>query len=128
MKTCPICGARLFEDMDTCYGCMHRFDGKKADKAVGELELSGCSSEQVGDAPEEPPDLLADNLLRGSREKAGAHTWNARFELVNQAQQNYQPLTCVLTVELLPAESSGGSARSSPVLKGAEPPVEVVSK
>lgn len=26
MKTCPVCKARLFEDMDTCYGCMHRFD------------------------------------------------------------------------------------------------------
>lgn len=26
MKTCPICQARCFDDMEVCYGCMHRFD------------------------------------------------------------------------------------------------------
>ena len=25
MKTCPICGARAFDDADVCYGCLHRF-------------------------------------------------------------------------------------------------------
>ena len=27
MKTCPICKARCFDDMEICYGCMHRFAG-----------------------------------------------------------------------------------------------------
>ena len=26
MKTCPVCKARCFDDMDICYGCMHRFE------------------------------------------------------------------------------------------------------
>lgn len=26
MKTCPICKARCFDDMEICYGCMHRFE------------------------------------------------------------------------------------------------------
>ena len=26
MRTCPVCGARCFDDMEVCYGCMHRFD------------------------------------------------------------------------------------------------------
>lgn len=26
MKTCPVCKARCFDDMEICYGCMHRFD------------------------------------------------------------------------------------------------------
>ena len=26
MRKCPICGARLFDDMAVCYGCLHRFD------------------------------------------------------------------------------------------------------
>lgn len=26
MKTCPICGARAFDDADMCFGCLHRFD------------------------------------------------------------------------------------------------------
>lgn len=25
MKTCPICHAQCFDDMEVCYGCMHRF-------------------------------------------------------------------------------------------------------
>lgn len=25
MIECPICHAKCFDDMDTCYGCMHRF-------------------------------------------------------------------------------------------------------
>lgn len=25
MKTCPVCGGKLFEDMDVCYGCLHSF-------------------------------------------------------------------------------------------------------
>lgn len=27
MKTCPVCKARCFDDMEICFGCMHRFDG-----------------------------------------------------------------------------------------------------
>lgn len=25
MKLCPVCKSRCFDDMDTCYGCMHNF-------------------------------------------------------------------------------------------------------
>ena len=25
MKVCPTCKSRCFDDMDTCYGCMHQF-------------------------------------------------------------------------------------------------------
>lgn len=27
MKTCPICGARAFDDAEVCYGCLHRYEG-----------------------------------------------------------------------------------------------------
>ena len=26
MKTCPVCGAKSFDDMQVCFGCMHVFD------------------------------------------------------------------------------------------------------
>lgn len=32
MKVCPVCNSRCFDDMDTCYGCLHKFteqDNKK---------------------------------------------------------------------------------------------------
>lgn len=25
MKVCPVCKSRCFDDMDTCYGCLHDF-------------------------------------------------------------------------------------------------------
>lgn len=25
-KACPVCHSLCFSDMDTCYGCLHRFD------------------------------------------------------------------------------------------------------
>lgn len=35
MKKCPVCGANVFEDMDTCYNCLHIFknDENKAARA-----------------------------------------------------------------------------------------------
>lgn len=35
MKTCPICSARCFDDMNTCYGCMHRFCSTEATAKTG---------------------------------------------------------------------------------------------
>lgn len=26
MKVCPVCGSRTFDDAETCYGCLYRFD------------------------------------------------------------------------------------------------------
>jgi hypothetical protein len=34
MKTCPICKARCFDDMELCYGCMHRFESSGDDAPV----------------------------------------------------------------------------------------------
>lgn len=31
MKICPVCSARCFEDMEICFGCMHRFDAQRHD-------------------------------------------------------------------------------------------------
>ncbi len=26
MKSCPVCKGRVFDDMDTCYNCLHHFE------------------------------------------------------------------------------------------------------
>lgn len=26
MKICPVCKSRCFDDMNTCYGCLHHFE------------------------------------------------------------------------------------------------------
>ncbi len=40
MKTCPVCNAKAFDDMDVCYGCLHRFDGKKPFASSKDAESS----------------------------------------------------------------------------------------
>lgn len=30
MKTCPVCKASCFDDMETCFGCLHDFSRKSA--------------------------------------------------------------------------------------------------
>lgn len=32
MKECPVCGAVCFDDMEMCYGCLHRFEGRDDEK------------------------------------------------------------------------------------------------
>ena len=26
MKICPVCNSNVFDDMDTCFNCLHKFD------------------------------------------------------------------------------------------------------
>ena len=72
MKICPVCKARCFDDMEVCYGCMHRFVEEPSSDAVNH-EISEPPTErpqavqtmaipmlaQVPQAPqasEQPPD------------------------------------------------------------------------
>ena len=44
MKTCPVCNARLFDDMEICYGCMHRFSGEETPEIIRATEMSSKSA------------------------------------------------------------------------------------
>ena len=63
MKVCPVCKARVFDDMDTCYGCLHRFDSSDVEKAHG-----------GGFEPEEPSGYSgkARNSAEAEEKKKGA--------------------------------------------------------
>ena len=71
MKVCPVCKARVFDDMDTCYGCLHRFDSSDVEKAHG-----------GGFEPEEPPDYSgkARNSAEAEEKKKGARPVSVRQE------------------------------------------------
>lgn len=34
MKVCPVCESTLFDDMDTCFGCLYRFGSDPALEAA----------------------------------------------------------------------------------------------
>lgn len=42
MKICPVCNSRCFDDMDTCYGCLHRFT---EDDTKNETQYNNSSDE-----------------------------------------------------------------------------------
>ena len=50
MKTCPICQAKSFDDMELCYTCMHRFEmqGLHAEPANGKASSNDESCTASG--------------------------------------------------------------------------------
>lgn len=51
MKTCPVCNARAFDDMDVCYGCLHRFDEAPKDTpGLSAAPLKTDGEERLRDA------------------------------------------------------------------------------
>lgn len=43
MKVCPICKSRCFDDMDTCYGCLHNFSKEYDDDVFAYPDSSDIS-------------------------------------------------------------------------------------
>lgn len=44
MKVCPICKSRCFDDMDTCYGCLHNFSKEYDDDVFAYPDSSDITS------------------------------------------------------------------------------------
>ena len=65
MKTCPICGARAFDDAEVCYGCLHRFSD---DMPARSLERSACGT---------PSFLIRLRLVSSGR---GEYRWSCEIE------------------------------------------------
>lgn len=49
MKVCPVCKSNVFDDMDTCYNCLHKFDEEdemreKQEDLVSEKDQETCQN------------------------------------------------------------------------------------
>ncbi len=94
MKVCPVCKARVFDDMDTCYGCLYRFDSSRAGGA-------GKSGADEGDfEPEEPLAFAAktQKLACDSEEKKGARPVDVRQENKTDARPPVRDLVLHIAV------------------------------
>ncbi|MFR4999395.1 MAG: hypothetical protein ACLUCU_02805 [Slackia sp.] len=76
MKTCPVCGARCFDDMAVCYGCLHDFSRamRRGDrvscKAVrGEPCFDDALDVEEADEPARPVRLAADASASAAKER-----------------------------------------------------------
>ena len=65
MKTCPVCGARCFDDMDVCYGCMHRFGPGDAASAPQAATVFGQAANPAAyqSTPSTSPAPSASNVV-----------------------------------------------------------------
>ncbi len=61
VKTCPVCRARLFADMDTCFNCMYRFGSNLALEAKAAERNHAQLRDGAGEVPsaQEKPTMEA---------------------------------------------------------------------
>ncbi len=57
-KTCPRCGEKLFDDMETCYGCLYLFKEPPTPEAASEPEPEPELEAEPGIYDVEEPDYL----------------------------------------------------------------------
>lgn len=72
MKVCPVCKAACFDDMEVCYGCLHRFSPEREDDLWAEFEQEELMRQEgllTQEAPSSDrvqiPFLFNDQKLRG---------------------------------------------------------------
>ncbi len=76
MRACPTCGAQCFDDMDVCYGCLHRFAADEGAVRGYRAKPDQRAPQGVGGAERAKPRLQADQLPlveRGAGKDAVAH-------------------------------------------------------
>lgn len=79
MKVCPVCGARCFADMDTCFNCLHLFsrdaetvEEAKEDRRHREGEAAGlCDSSAESDSSLRGENSFFDEQMNSSASKRG---------------------------------------------------------
>lgn len=109
MKTCPVCKATVFDDMDTCYGCMHRFGGDDPGLGSG---LEGAFDfavpfedelweEYAAQEPRSPAEGKGTGDAGGVA-RAEAGRWVVRLEVRSESNPDQ-----IWSVELAPPCSSG---------------------
>ena len=65
VRTCPVCGARCFSDMDTCYNCLHSFVHDETKPEEVPLSRNGRFMTSAYDSEHSP---ALDSRLSGGEE------------------------------------------------------------
>lgn len=93
-KTCPICGAVCFNDMDVCFGCLHRFDDDRPTRPIA----------KAPDATESP-----------SREKA------EDFKTTTSGDEEFAALLEQMRSHFMPTAKAEAEAKVQPQEQVADP-------
>lgn len=76
MKTCSVCNATVFDDMDVCYGCMHRFEEDE-----GAIGFSIPVRADACDPALRTGDDTAPSETKCAPDERGGTAWKLRIEL-----------------------------------------------
>lgn len=97
MKTCPVCKATVFDDMDVCYGCLYRFsvssDATDQEKA-GEtkVEPSSVKPSQNDTQPKPEGERDTPKVAQEALENKQAGAENVKAICLPLFEQKTQPL------------------------------------
>lgn len=114
VKTCPVCGARCFSDMDTCYNCLHSFVHDEAKPEGAPLCRNGRFTTSTYDS--EPSPALDSRLSGGEEGASGLRSYENGLKSSSSEICGIEPTEC--------EEGLGGNAKAS--LVGLEKGVEVI--
>lgn len=100
MKICPVCKARCFDDMDICYGCLHRFtEGEGAENAKP-VNVPASSAISPASVPPVAPAAPSAPAPSSSAVPASDEKWVIRLELPFwPSEQGSLPLAASITKE-----------------------------
>lgn len=114
VKTCPVCGARCFSDMDTCYSCLHSFVHDEAKPEGAHLCRNGRFTTSAYDAERRP--ALDSRPPRGEEGASELRNCENGSKSLSSEISGIEPTEC--------EEGLGGNAKAS--LVGLEKGVEVI--
>lgn len=67
IKVCPVCGAKVFSDMKTCFGCLYEFDDEKPAnnevEEVPDIDIDIDIDEEIDDADYEEVSLVDTQMM-----------------------------------------------------------------
>lgn len=53
-KTCPVCHALCFADMDVCFGCLHHFENERSSKTELQEAIDAIIEQDIDEPPAAP--------------------------------------------------------------------------
>lgn len=114
VKTCPVCGARCFSDMDTCYNCLHSFVHDEAKPEGAPLCRNGRFTTSTYDTERRP--ALDSKPPRGEEGASELRSYENGLKSLSSEICGIEPTEC--------EEGLGGNAKAS--LVSLEKGVEVI--
>ena len=114
VKTCPVCGARCFSDMDTCYNCLHSFVHDETKPEEVPLSRNGRFMTSAYDS--EPSPALDSESPRGEEGASELRSYENGLKSSSSEICGIEPTEC--------EEGLGGNVKAS--LVSLEKGVEVI--